>query len=199
MNSGEPSAVRATLGDALIIVDLQYDFLPGGALAVPHGEEVIPVLNNYISAFQKKHLPIFATRDWHPANHCSFKARGGPWPIHCVMNSHGAAFTTDLKLPISAITISKPSTMDHETYSAFEGTDFDRKLKAEGVRRVFVGGLAGDYCVMNTVKDAIKAGFKTFLLRDAVRSVNVHPDDGRKAEETMLRLGAIPVEFPHLT
>jgi nicotinamidase/pyrazinamidase len=193
------SVVRLERGDALVIVDLQYDFLPpNGALAVPSGNEVIPVLNSYISLFNSRHLGIFATRDWHPANHCSFKTRGGPWPVHCVMNSHGAAFTTELKLPLATLIISKPSSVDRETYSAFEGTDFDKRLRTEGVRRVFVGGLATDYCVLHTVKDALKSGFKTFYLRDASRAVNVRPDDGRRAEAEMQRLGAMIVDLEHV-
>ena len=191
MNVADTAALRLERGDALVIVDVQNDFLPpNGALAVPHGDEVIPVVNNYIALFKSRNLPVFATRDWHPANHCSFKNRGGPWPVHCVMNSHGAAFSTALKLPVDTLIVSKPSTVDKETYSSFEGTDLDKKLKGEGVRRVFVCGLATDYCVFHTVKDALKAGFKTVLLRDASRAVNIKPDDGQKAEAEMQRLGA---------
>src|SRR5262245_57084759 len=148
--------VRLLTGDALIVVDMQNDFLPGGALAVAHGDEVIPVLNAYITAFRRKELPIFATRDWHPANHCSFKPQGGPWPIHCVVNSHGAAFAWDLKLPASTIIISKPSDPDRETYDGFEGTDLERRLREIGAARLFVGGLATDYCVLNTAKGGLQ-------------------------------------------
>ena len=181
---------------ALVIVDLQNDFLPGGALAVPHGDEVIPVLNRYIAAFEQQQRPIFATRDWHPLNHCSFRTQGGPWPVHCVLNSEGAQFSAALRLPTSAIIISKPSAPDKETYSAFEGTDLEERLRKAAVDCLFVGGLATDYCVVNTVKGALEHGFKVRLLRQAIRAVNVNPADGAKAEEEMLKLGAVPVEEP---
>src|SRR5262249_27635415 len=142
--------VRLQAGDALIVVDMQNDFLPGGSLAVSNGDEVIPVLNGYVSAFQRTDLPIFATRDCHPPNHCSFKSHGGPWPIHCVVNSRGAAFALGLKLPASTAVISKPTARDRETYDGFEGTDLENRLHEMRVGRLFVGGLATDYCVLNT-------------------------------------------------
>ena len=180
-------------GDALIIVDVQHDFLPGGSLAVPHGEEVIPVLNQYRGAFQAKSLPIFATRDWHPPNHCSFKAQGGPWPPHCIAETEGAQFARELILPSSAVIISTATDPDKEAYSGFNGTDLDERLRSVHIRRLFIGGLATDYCVLNTVKDAIERSYKVCLLQDAVRAVNVNPDDGKKAEEEMFRLGAVPI------
>jgi nicotinamidase/pyrazinamidase len=185
-------------GDALVIVDLQTDFLPGGALAVPHGDEVIPALNHYIALFEQRGLPIFATRDWHPANHCSFQGQGGPWPQHCVMFSQGAEFSPRLKLPASAIVISKPSVADRETYSAFEGTDFAERLREMKCKRLFIGGLATDYCVLNTVLGALESGFEVFLLCDAIAAVNARPDNGRKAEEEMFRRGAMPIELHQL-
>lgn len=198
MKTSERRAIRPAIGDALIVVDVQNDFLPGGSLAVPHGDEVVPVLNRYLDAFARLRLPILVTRDWHPANHRSFKSQGGPWPVHCVAESSGAAFGPGLKLPASITIISKASAPDREAYSGFEGTDLEQRLRALGVRRVFVGGLATDYCVLNTVKDALQSGFSVFLLVDAVRAVNLRPDDGRKAEEEMRRLGAGPVRFDEL-
>ncbi|OGI46887.1 MAG: nicotinamidase [Candidatus Muproteobacteria bacterium RBG_16_65_34] len=180
-------------GDALIVVDAQNDFLPGGSLAVPAGDEVVPVLNRYLGAFHAKGLPIFATRDWHPVNHCSFKAQGGPWPPHCVAGTAGAAFAPGLKLPPETTTISKATPPDKDAYSGFEGTDLEARLRAQGVRRLFIGGLATDYCVLNTVKDALNNGYEVHLLTDAIRAVNVQPDDGRKAESQMQRLGARPL------
>lgn len=182
-------------GDTLIVVDVQNDFLPGGSLAVPRGDEVVPVLNRYLAAFAAKGLPIYATRDWHPANHCSFKVRGGPWPPHCVAGSGGAQFAPGLKLPPQTAVISKADTPAKDAYSGFEGTDLDRRLRAQDVRRVFVGGLATDYCVLNTVRDTRRLGYETFLLTDAVRAVNVNPDGGRNAEAEMRRLGARPFTF----
>jgi len=182
-------------GDACIIVDVQNDFLPGGSLAVPHGDEVIPVLNDYLRRFSGLHLPVFITRDWHPPDHCSFRAQGGPWPAHCVAGSAGAAFAPSLELPAHAVVISKPGAADRETYSGFEGTDLETRLRAATVRRLFIGGLATDYCVLHTVRDAIERGFTVFLLRDAIRAVNVEAGDGARAETEMLRLGAVPLEL----
>jgi len=176
--------------DALIVVDVQNDFLPGGSLAVPDGDAVVPVLNHYLATFAGKGLPIYATRDWHPANHCSFKAQGGPWPPHCVASTRGAQFAPTLQLPTAITIISKATTAGQDAYSGFEGTDLDARLRADTTRRVFVGGLATDYCVLNTVRDACKLGYEVILLTDAIRAVNVSPDDGRKAEAEMRFLGA---------
>jgi len=191
-------AVKAEKGDALVIVDLQRDFLPGGALPVPHGDQVVPVMNSYIRLFRDAGLPIVATRDWHPSNHCSFKEQGGLWPPHCVQGTPGAQFAPGLELPPDAIVISKASQPQEEAYSGFEGTDLDRRLKALGVKRLFVGGLATDYCVLSTVKDALELGYRVFLLLDAVRSVDVNPGDGERAIEEMRALGAVPVTLKDL-
>jgi nicotinamidase/pyrazinamidase len=182
-------------GDGLLVVDVQNDFLPGGALGVPRGDEVVPVLNRYVASFQTRGLPIFASRDWHPTDHCSFREHGGPWPIHCVMGTKGAEFPPDLHLPPSALVISKATEPKREAYSAFEGTTLDERLRSTGVRRLFIGGLATDYCVLNTVRDAIKRGYPVCLLMDGIRAVNLKPDDGRKAEEEMIRLGAVPIRL----
>ena len=180
-------------GDGLIVVDVQNDFLPGGSLAVAGGDEVVAPLNAYIAAFVRAGLPIFATRDWHPPDHCSFRTRGGPWPPHCVVGSEGARFAPGLALPPSAVVVSKDTLPEQDTYSGFQGGDLDASLREAGVRRVFVGGLATDYCVFHTVKDALERGYAAVLLTDAIRAVNVRPDDGRRAEEEMLRLGAVPI------
>ncbi len=177
-------------GDALLLVDVQKDFLPGGALAVPRGDEVVPILNHCLNKFQKRSLPTYASRDWHPPNHCSFTEQGGPWPAHCVQTTEGAQFSDALVLPESAEIISKAWMPDEETYSAFQKTDLNENLKTGNIRRLFVGGLATDYCVLNSVKDAIQLGYTVYLLEDAIRAVNVHPEDGRKAIEEMTRMGA---------
>jgi nicotinamidase/pyrazinamidase len=177
-------------GDALLIVDMQNDFLPGGSLAVPRGDEVVPVLNRYLNIFVAKNLPVYATRDWHPANHCSFKAQGGTWPQHCVAGTHGAQFAAALQLPPSATVISKATKPEHDAYSGFQGTDLDERLRAASIRRLFIGGLATDYCVLNTVRDAIGLGYKVLLLGDAIRAVDVQPGDGQCAEQEMLKRGA---------
>jgi len=182
------SEPRLAPGDALIIVDVQNDFLPGGGLAVPDGEAVIPILNRYLEHFSKQGLPIFATRDWHPANHCSFKQQGGLWPEHCVAQTFGAEFPAALNLPESTQIISEATHLDQDAYSGFQNTDLDNRLKPQGVRRLFIGGLATDYCVLNTVKDALKLGYTVFLLQDAVQAVNLSPDDGEKALQEMMDL-----------
>ncbi|ROR32589.1 isochorismatase family protein [Inmirania thermothiophila] len=186
----EPQAVRLQEGDALIVVDVQNDFLPGGALAVPAGDQVVPVLNRYAEQFAAAGLPVFATRDWHPADHCSFRDQGGPWPPHCVAGTEGAAFAPGLRLPQGTEVISKADTPERDAYSGFEGTDLAERLRRRGVRRVFVGGLATDYCVFNTVLDALGEGFETWVLGDAIRAVNVRPGDGAEAERRMREAGA---------
>lgn len=177
-------------GDALLVVDVQKDFLPGGALAVPKGDEVVPILNEYVRRFVRRGLPIFATRDWHPADHCSFQAYGGPWPPHCIADTAGARFPPELSLPSYTRVVSKATARQPDAYSGFQGTDLTVRLRHAGVKRLFVGGLATDYCVLNTVKDALAAGFATVLLADAIRAVDVHPGDGEAAIAEMRRLGA---------
>ena len=193
MNVAHTSAIELQDGDALIIVDVQNDFLPGGALAVPHGDEVVPVLNHYIDLFLTKGLPIIATRDWHPVNHCSFHAQGGPWPPHCIANGPGAEFAAGLRLPAEFVIISKAAAPNKDAYSGFGDTELEAVLRSHGVRRVFVGGLATDFCVLNTVKDALDNRYQVYVLNDAIRAVNVHPGDGRNAEQEMVAKGAIMI------
>lgn len=185
-------------GDVLLVTDIQYDFLPGGSLAVSGGDAVVPVLNRYIEAFEAQGLPVYATRDWHPEGHCSFHAQGGPWPVHCVAGTRGAEFAAALRLPPATTVISKATTPDQEAYSSFQGTDLDSRLRAAGIRRIFIGGLTTDYCVLNTVQDARKLGYEVMLLTDAIRPVEVQPGDGLKAEEEMARLGAQRVSLDGL-
>ncbi|RJS80719.1 bifunctional nicotinamidase/pyrazinamidase, partial [Candidatus Bathyarchaeota archaeon] len=175
---------------ALIIVDVQRDFCQGGALAVPNGDEVVPVLNEYIEKFKSAGAAVIATRDWHPRNHVSFRSRGGPWPEHCVQNTAGAEFHPRLNLPSDVIVVSKGTEPDKEAYSGFEGTDLESKLRELGVSKIFVGGLATDYCVKHTVLDGLKRGFEVYLLEDAVRGVDVQKGDSEKAIEEMVKKGA---------
>jgi nicotinamidase/pyrazinamidase len=176
--------------DALLITDIQKDFLPGGALPIDNGNEIIPVLNNYANRFVIAKAHVLASRDWHPLNHISFKAQGGPWPPHCVQETAGAKFSPDLKLPPHAIVISKATNPEIEAYSAFDGTSLAHELRTLGVKRLFVGGLATDYCVVNTVVDACKLGFETVVLMDATLGINAEPGDVDKAIEIMLKNGA---------
>jgi nicotinamidase/pyrazinamidase len=176
--------------DALIVVDVQNDFLPGGALAVNDGDAVIPVINEYLRLSTAKRLPIYATRDWHPAGHCSFVENGGTWPKHCVADSPGAQFAEDLALPDDVTIVNKGTDSDKEAYSGFQGTDLSDQLRAKGVKRVIIGGLATDYCVLNTVNDALANGFDVVLLTHAIRAVDLNPGDGDRAIESMLERGA---------
>jgi len=186
-------------GDALIVVDIQNDFLPGGNLAVPQGDQVVAPLNDLIAKAGRKNLPVFATRDWHPVNHSSFAAHGGTWPPHCVKDTPGAEFSPDLELPAGATVISKDTAVDQSSYSGFDGTDLHQRLRQLGVKRLYIGGLATDYCVLNTIKDALKHGYQVFWLQDASRAVNVNPDDGQKAADEMVRLGAKPARTSEIT
>lgn len=178
-------------GDALVIVDVQNDFLPGGRLAVPAGDEIIPALNLAIDAFAELALPIIATRDWHPVNHCSFSAQGGIWPAHCVAGSEGAQFPPRLRIPGSAIVVSKATAPGADAYSAFDGTTLAAHLRSMDVKRLFVGGLATDYCVLATVSDALQLGLGVVVLLDAIRAVNRHAGDGEAAVAHMAAQGAI--------
>jgi len=184
---------RLAATDALIVVDVQNDFLPGGRLGVNDGDAVVPVLNRYIARFREAGLPIVATRDWHPPGHCSFTAQGGIWPEHCVADTDGAAFAAGLELPDDAMVVSKADTVEADAYSGFQGTELAAQLSRRGVTRVFVGGLATDYCVLNTVRDALAADFEAILLADAVRAVDVEPGDGDRAIKDMRAQGATTI------
>jgi len=192
--------VRIGQQDALIVVDVQKDFMPGGALPVPEGDKVVPVLNEYIKLFEKRGLPVFFTRDWHPENHISFKGYGGVWPPHCVQNTEGAKFHEDLHMPLdNKFVISKGTSPDFDAYSGFQGTVLESLLRERGVKRVFVGGVATDYCVKNTVLGALNLGFASLLLLDAIKGVDVNPGDSDKAIETMLERGSVGIELKDLT
>jgi nicotinamidase/pyrazinamidase len=182
--------------DALIVVDVQNDFCPGGALGVRNGDEIIPLLNRYIERFNAARLPVIATRDWHPPVTTHFKDFGGVWPVHCVQRTQGAAFHPDLKLPPQAILVSKGTAADEDSYSAFHGKDeagtpLSQLLQELGVERIFVGGLATDYCVKYTALDGIKQGLAVVVLGDAVRGVNLQPDDSEKAFVVVRDAGAV--------
>jgi len=188
------------LKKALLIVDVQNDFCPGGALAVREGDRIVPVLNKYIKVFSREKLPIFASRDWHPKETKHFKQFGGLWPKHCIQNTKGARFHPELKLPEETIILSKGMDPDKDSYSAFQaidsnGTDFLQLLKALGINELFVGGLATDYCVKSSVLDALKSGLKVNLLIDAIEGVNIRPKDSEDAIEEMVIRGAKKTTF----
>jgi nicotinamidase/pyrazinamidase len=179
-------------GDALLIIDVQVDFCPGGALPIAEGDKVVPVLNRWIEAAQAKNIPIYASYDWHPLGHVSFKERGGPWPPHCVQGSEGARFHPDLRLPDSVVKIAKGVRFDHDQYSAFDQTGLAVRLRQDGIRRLWVGGLAEDVCVLATVLDARKEGFAVMLISDATRPVT--PQGGEEARRKMRDAGVQFVE-----
>jgi nicotinamidase/pyrazinamidase len=175
---------------ALIVVDIQRDFCPGGALAVADGDKIIPAVNELVRAFEGEGLPIFFTRDWHPRDHVSFRAKGGPWPPHCVQNTPGATFHPSLTVPADAQVIDKGTLQAEDAYSGFQGTDLARKLHDLHVNRIYVVGLATDYCVKNTVLDGAARGFETFVVTDCVKGVNLKRTDSATALRAMLARGA---------
>ncbi|MFQ5952082.1 MAG: bifunctional nicotinamidase/pyrazinamidase [Candidatus Omnitrophota bacterium] len=185
---------------ALLVVDIQNDFCPGGTLAVPEGDKVIPVLNKYIRLFSRKSFPVFASRDWHPKQTKHFKKHGGVWPVHCVQNTKGAAFHPKLKLPKSAIMLYKGMDPQKDSYSCFQAYDsnntrFTKILKDMGIKEFYIGGLATDYCVKWTTKDALRRGFKVKVLTDAVKGVDLRRGDSEKAIKQIVKRGAKKVTY----
>ena len=174
---------------ALIVVDVQNDFCPGGSLAVERGDEVVEPLNRLIREFLARGEPVYKSRDWHPPTTKHFAAYGGTWPVHCVQNTRGAEFHPRL-LEDPRVQIVSKGTGDEDSYSAFDGTDLAERLRAAGVEEVWVGGLATDYCVKNTVLDALREGFRVRALRDAMRAVELRPGDGERAIAEMRAAGA---------
>ena len=171
--------------NALIIVDVQNDFCPGGALAVPDGDAVVPVINGLMNRFPL----VVATQDWHPANHCSFVEQGGIWAPHCVADTNGAELHPDLRIEGIHLRVRKATTTESDAYSGFQGTDLAEQLRARAVTEVTVVGLATDYCVKATALDAIAEGFKVSVFADACRAVNVNRGDGDRALNEMRTAG----------
>ncbi len=181
--------------DALLVIDVQNDFLAGGALAVPGGDAVVGPLNRLIDACGPTRVPVFASRDWHPPVTGHFKDYGGIWPTHCVAGTHGATFHPDLHIPSTTVVISAGEEADVDGYSAFDGTSgtggrLADECAALGVKRVYVGGLATDYCVRASVLDALRIGLRVSLATDAVAAVNLRPGDGQRALDEMQSAGA---------
>ena len=174
---------------ALIVVDVQNDFCPGGALAVKHGDDVVAPLNRLIERFLGQGEPVFASRDWHPRQTIHFAEFGGTWPVHCVQNTAGAEFHPDL-IRDPRITIISKGMGDADVYSAFDGTDLAAQLRTLGVDEVWVGGLATDYCVKQTVLDAINEGFQVKAVADAMRPVELQAGDGERSLAEMNAAGA---------
>jgi len=181
--------------DALIVVDVQRDFCPGGALPVPQGDEVVPVITRILAL--GGWLAV-ATRDWHPPDHCSFTPQGGVWPVHCVAGTPGAAFHPGLDAVRVRHVVSKATTKETEAYSGFQGTDLRTWLAQQGIRRIFVCGLATDYCVKATALDGKKAGLDVVVLEDAIRGVEVNPGDCAAAMSHMRAAGIQGVQSTDL-
>ena len=183
----DPITEKIEQDDALLLVDVQIDFCPDGALPIEEGDQVVPVLNSWIAAFTGKQLPVYASRDWHPLTHMSFKPNGGLWPPHCIQDSPGAAFHPDLHLPAATIKITKGVRFDQDQNSAFDQTGLAHHLRQREIRRLWVGGLALDVCVLATAMDGIKEGFEVHLIETGSRPVTAQ--GGREALEKMKKAG----------
>lgn len=187
--------MKLNLKKALLIADVQNDFCPGGALAIREGDKIIKNINTYIKLFSRKKLPIFISRDWHPKKTRHFKQFGGLWPRHCVQNTKGAEFHPSLKLAKEVIILSKGMDPEEDSYSVFDSSDsmgmpFINLLKMFRIKELYIGGLATDYCVKYSTIDALKAGFKVRLLIDAIKGVDIKPDDSKNAIKEMKGYGA---------
>ncbi len=192
--SGAKAGARVPQPDAqsaLLVTDIQNDFCPGGALAVPGGDAIIPLINEYIRFFQRQGGTVIASRDWHPAGHASFKEQGGPWPVHCVQGSWGGQFHPGLILPTGCLIISKATDPKREAYSAFEGTSLEERLRDRGIETLYITGIATDYCIKNTVLDARRLGFRIVVLEDAILGIDATPGDCQRAIQAMRAAGAV--------
>ncbi len=196
-------ADRLAEGDAILLVDPQNDFCPGGSLAVADGDAVIPVLNHWAESAARSGRPVFVSRDWHPPHTTHFQERGGAWPPHCVAGTPGAAFHPDLRLPAEAVVVSKGMGETEDAYSAFQARDQRGRLLPDlledrHVRRLFVMGLATDYCVRSSVLDALHRGLRVSVVLPGVRAVDLQPGDGEKALSEMRAAGAEMVADPRI-
>jgi nicotinamidase/pyrazinamidase len=174
---------------ALLIIDFQNDFTPGGALGVPEGDTIAAKINAL--AASGDYDLVVATRDWHPADHNSFAAQGGPWPVHCVAGTHGAQLHPDLDRTNIDVTVDKGQAVDTDGYSGFEDTELEKILRERGITQVTVVGLATDYCVKNTALDALRAGFQVTVDSTAARGVEVQPGDSEAALAEVRAAGGV--------
>lgn len=190
--------VRLSKRDALIVVDMQRDFMPGGVLPVADADKIVTTINKYITKFEGMELPVFLTRDWHPKDHVSFKGFGGVWPPHCIAETEGASFHPELKVPLdNKFIISKGTLRDFDAYSGFQGTSLQSLLEERGVKRVFICGVATDFCVKNTAIGAINLGFQVFVLEDAIKGVFY--DKTNQAIDLLLESGAAFVNHDEIS
>jgi len=191
MVAPQAMGLRPDARSALLVTDIQNDFCPGGALAVPGGDAILPIVNRYIESFDRLGCTVVASRDWHPPGHSSFKEQGGPWPVHCVQGSWGGQFHPCLTLPPGALVMSKATDPKREAYSAFEGTPLEERLREGGIDTLYIIGMATDYCVKNTVLDARRLGFRVVVLEDAICGIDATPGDGERAIRAMREAGAL--------
>ena len=180
---------------ALLVVDIQKDFCAGGALPAPGGADIIPAVNRHLLDARSREMPVYATRDWHPPRTSHFKEYGGVWPPHCVQGTAGAQFHPDLKLPPDAIVVNKGDDPQRHGYSAFEGHTSEGKtlledLRARHITRVYVAGIATDYCVRQSALDALRAGLEVRVLPDAIAGIDVRPGDAQRALDEISAAGA---------
>ncbi len=194
-----PTSPSFQPGDGLLLVDPQNDFCPGGSLPVAGGDAVMPILNAWAAAAQRANVPIFVSRDWHPARTTHFKDAGGTWPVHCVMGTRGAEFHSELRLPPGAVIVSKGMGEAEDAYSAFQARDsggvpLATLLGERGVRHLYLMGLATDYCVKASALDGLAAGFQVTVVREGIRAVNLQPLDGDQALDEMRASGAALTE-----
>jgi nicotinamidase/pyrazinamidase len=175
-------------GDGLLVIDVQNDFCPGGALPIKEGDRVVDAINPWIAAAREKGIPVYLSRDWHPVGHPSFRTSGGPWPGHCIQNSPGAEFHPSLLIPEEAVVVTKGVRFDQDQLSAFDQTGLAAKLRADGVERLWIAGLALDVCVLETVLDARREGFDVCVLVEACRAVS--PEGEAEARAKMCQSGA---------
>jgi len=186
--------VKKTNGNALLVIDIQLDFMPYGSLAVKDGDKIIPVINKLVKLFSANEDMIFFSRDWHPEKHCSFSENGGTWPEHCIRGTRGARFHPDVQIPETSKIISKATTESKVAYSAFEDTELAEELEKNNINTLYVCGLATDVCVRSTVLDGLKLGLTVIVVSDAVKAVELEPGDGDRAIHEMNAAGAEIVE-----
>jgi nicotinamidase/pyrazinamidase len=185
---------RLQPGDAVLVVDPQNDFCPGGSLGVADGDAIFPIVNAWMAAAEEAGVPVLVTRDWHPPHTTHFVERGGVWPPHCVQGTPGAEFHPALRVPDNALTVSKGMGEQEDAYSGFQARDergvlLDRLLEERGVHHVYLMGLATDYCVRASALDAVRSGLQVTVVRDGVRAVNLRPTDGERAMQEMRAAG----------
>jgi len=178
--------------DALMVEDVQLDFCPGGALPVEEGDQVVEVINKWTEAALSGGAALYFSRDWHPRTHPSFQDQGGLWPAHCVQDSEGAAFHPDLNVPETSVIVTKGTRFDRDQYSSFDETGLAAEMRRRGVKHIWIGGLALDFCVRATTLDARKEGFDVSLILDATR--HIAPESGAEALEEMRRAGVRVLE-----